>query len=878
MIVKINQLVIYGFGKFHDVSLNLNQDFQLLYGPNEAGKSTLVEFITSMLFGFLTAKQRYRMYKPKDGATYGGELTFDHDGSTFWLKRVSGKNGGDVTFRNVTTDTDLTREDLEALLRPVNRDLFRAIFCFDETDLAAVVNLDRFELTNRIQRIGAVGSDNWIKLNKKLHKTADEIFKLRGRVQPLAKALTAHEALEQRIVAAKKAYPRYLELTETQAANEASMGAADKTVAQKLNEVNTLGRLEQVYDGYLSYREFQADNSAETAMLPAADWQTYTTLTTAEKQLSTQLQQTQQDLAEQRQANQPSTLQAFYLDHQQTIDDLTAQLDAYSQALASQTQIQSQLAQDQTQLNQLVAKYGEAQPLSAEDEPIVRQLLDDEQTVSVQLAENARQQASMASDLVETESPKPNQEVSIKWLVAGILIVGLSIFFLDGIFKTVGGLVGVVAAGYGIFRPHLSGRTSGQSEKAYLQRQQADLKEQAAGLTTKQTTLNEQEKAIAERYHLQQLTAGEWLTSQADLRQKAQLATTIQSSEKQASELQQQVATHSAQWSFAVDTLKLSDAPQERLNQLRSFTNARIDESQRLRLANDAIQKTDRQVAELTQQLAERRSALATFLSDRHLADAAAFETAYEASQRFQQQQNEMKAIKNQLSEQDLATLNTFKDKPALTAAKELAQRDYDDARHHQQELVQQQTAVTYEMTQIQESGDYQQLLQDKAVMEAEITDMADEWLANEVLIQWIDQTLVNASKGRQPQILESATAYFNTLTDGHYTKLQFTDETVEVERNDGVAFDVGELSRGTAEQLYVALRFAFTQVMAEEVQFPVIIDDSFVNFDRGRIKNAFKLLEQLQTTTQILYFTADETNRSLVDDNHCLDLATAVQ
>lgn len=50
--MKIKRLTIYGFGKFHDVSLDLDQHFQLIYGPNEAGKSTLVEFITSLLFGF----------------------------------------------------------------------------------------------------------------------------------------------------------------------------------------------------------------------------------------------------------------------------------------------------------------------------------------------------------------------------------------------------------------------------------------------------------------------------------------------------------------------------------------------------------------------------------------------------------------------------------------------------------------------------------------------------------------------------------------------------------------------------------------------------------------------------------------------------------
>lgn len=40
--MRINQLTIYGFGKFHDTQVQFDAQLQVIYGPNEAGKTTLV--------------------------------------------------------------------------------------------------------------------------------------------------------------------------------------------------------------------------------------------------------------------------------------------------------------------------------------------------------------------------------------------------------------------------------------------------------------------------------------------------------------------------------------------------------------------------------------------------------------------------------------------------------------------------------------------------------------------------------------------------------------------------------------------------------------------------------------------------------------------
>jgi len=74
--VKINALHIDGFGVWKNLSLEeFGDGLTLIYGPNEAGKTTLLEFIRSMLYGYNAAGRGY--LPPVEGGTGGGWLDVD---------------------------------------------------------------------------------------------------------------------------------------------------------------------------------------------------------------------------------------------------------------------------------------------------------------------------------------------------------------------------------------------------------------------------------------------------------------------------------------------------------------------------------------------------------------------------------------------------------------------------------------------------------------------------------------------------------------------------------------------------------------------------------------------------------------------------------
>ena len=91
--MKIKQVHIDGFGKWHDQDFSFTNNPVLIYGANEAGKTTLAAFILSILFGFADGrgKNKYQQYIPKDGSGYGGSLTVIADQHQYVIKRVKGK-------------------------------------------------------------------------------------------------------------------------------------------------------------------------------------------------------------------------------------------------------------------------------------------------------------------------------------------------------------------------------------------------------------------------------------------------------------------------------------------------------------------------------------------------------------------------------------------------------------------------------------------------------------------------------------------------------------------------------------------------------------------------------------------------------------------
>ena len=74
----IKKAEITSFGKWRQQTFLFEAKNQLVYGLNEAGKSTLYQFIQAVLFGFPTKRKKGQDYTPNDGSGFGGRLLIIH--------------------------------------------------------------------------------------------------------------------------------------------------------------------------------------------------------------------------------------------------------------------------------------------------------------------------------------------------------------------------------------------------------------------------------------------------------------------------------------------------------------------------------------------------------------------------------------------------------------------------------------------------------------------------------------------------------------------------------------------------------------------------------------------------------------------------------
>ena len=78
--MRISGFHVDGFGALADFGIDdLSPGLVVVTGPNEAGKSTLLDFFTTMLFGFPARRDNPRFRAPVRGGRHGGQLTLAED-------------------------------------------------------------------------------------------------------------------------------------------------------------------------------------------------------------------------------------------------------------------------------------------------------------------------------------------------------------------------------------------------------------------------------------------------------------------------------------------------------------------------------------------------------------------------------------------------------------------------------------------------------------------------------------------------------------------------------------------------------------------------------------------------------------------------------
>lgn len=197
--MRLQKLVIYGFGQHENITVELKDGINVFFGWNEAGKTTIQQFMLHILFGFPLRNQGLLRYEPKGGGRYGGQVHVMHpELGTVIVERVKGKSAGDVTvyFENGTKGEE---EALRKVLYSYDRGSFESIFSFTIHQLQNFEKMTEAELSRTLLASGTTGVDALTKLEQRAGKELNTLFKRSGKNPEMNVKIEEIRALEQLI-------------------------------------------------------------------------------------------------------------------------------------------------------------------------------------------------------------------------------------------------------------------------------------------------------------------------------------------------------------------------------------------------------------------------------------------------------------------------------------------------------------------------------------------------------------------------------------------------------------------------------------------------------------------------------------------------------
>ena len=197
--MRIHNLHIDGFGRFADRGFGpFNCPVTVFYGANEAGKSTLLEFIRRILFGFQARRRGGNEFPPLAGGRHGGRITIcADDGRLVTVQRTPGRGAGPFTLTSASGETMAT-DELAGLLGNHSGDVFQSIFAFTLDELHDEGLLSDDSVNRQIYSVG-IGATRLPAALDTLERQKREIFLPRGRNQTVLEVIGRIEETESEL-------------------------------------------------------------------------------------------------------------------------------------------------------------------------------------------------------------------------------------------------------------------------------------------------------------------------------------------------------------------------------------------------------------------------------------------------------------------------------------------------------------------------------------------------------------------------------------------------------------------------------------------------------------------------------------------------------
>ncbi|MDO5156683.1 MAG: AAA family ATPase [Eubacteriales bacterium] len=218
--MRIDKLHLQDFGQFHNKDITLAPGINLIYGANEAGKTTTKDFIVDMMYGIEKARgtaarfDHYEKKKPINGSAFSGAMEVTTEQGKYMIERNFSRSEKKTTVRDLDSGREVALaqpNDLLGTLLQTDKNTYLNTLCIGQlgaaTDKEIADRLNNYIVNMASTRTGDIDAVNAIMAlkNKKKEFSNKE---LEQKEQELTAKLSLDRDFDAELASVKEEYAK----------------------------------------------------------------------------------------------------------------------------------------------------------------------------------------------------------------------------------------------------------------------------------------------------------------------------------------------------------------------------------------------------------------------------------------------------------------------------------------------------------------------------------------------------------------------------------------------------------------------------------------------------------------------------------------------
>ena len=878
--MQLREIYIDGFGIFANKRITgLVSGINIIYGKNEFGKTTLLEFIRRILFGFPTKRDNINLYTPVYGGTLGGNLKLVlQNGEEMVVSRSPGPHGGTVKICTVgeTLEGQLVLNQLLG-----NADMYKNIYAFTIDELHDFNTLNSDDVKNRIYGAGlGLGNISLKDIEAELETCCTQIFRPRGTSQ-MGALLEKIKVNEQDILLIQKNLALYDDLQDK----------LDRILHQKLSVQNLLGDLEsnkrtmetqtRLYEDTIQFLEAKDKLAAleDLSQFPENGLKTFEYINQEKENLILRIEEEQSALHTLKNNRDALTVNHDLLMQEESVHRLRQSTQSVLSALEDMDRVEF----ERENLDMLIAEEIKSIDRDWGEETVVAFDLTEAEKGQIdsfsESFERLRRESDLCQDRLEGQNRITAKNMSERlnspdWLklvyygftTTGVLGVILAKYFMS-IPLLVSALFLIVS---GVFLYKIDTKNQNDSAKDDLaeknltqqyENSQCDLNykfdEWRQWLKTRKLdpsiAPNATKNIVKTVLQVKTMLAQRTRIDERIL----QMKTICKDSQACVLSLEPMVQSISLKNDLPLNIDIIGN----------TFDESKANREKRELLENQCQNQVNK-ITNLENQLEKNSNDLLQFIGSSGAQDSIDF-LRKQSILDIQQSTQETIAQKRGIIQSNIGLgsyFDEFIEVIETVPLEEIKQKlthlhgELEEQHVNREHLLQAIGETRNEIENLSSNNDLIAKQTELEFLKQQLQSLAQEWATYKGALVLLDAAKQEYEKTRQPGVIRSAENLFTQITGYQRIIIPVQQDEVFIENERHQRKGVLEMSRGTREQLYLAMRFGLIdEYETRSEPLPAVMDDIFVNFDDERDERFTKILSKFGEQRQVIILTCHQ-------------------